>query len=103
MARGSDSTSIYPETLNIPAGASILVTALPGQISVLLKYVSGGSLAFSNVGDSYGCSFAVAQQYVFTAGEAIGFDSTGSFYLSAFGATVVAFMTRMRTAGTGFS
>lgn len=98
---GTDPQSLYPEIIAIPAGASLLVTPVPGQMSVLVKYFSGGSLSITNVVDATGSSNAIAQQYVFSASEALSFDSVGSFYLTATGSTSVAHMIRIRSSGTG--
>lgn len=101
MSRGTDQATFYPETLAIPPGASALISPLPGQLSTIIKYSSGGSLAITNVADAYGSTFATAQAYLFSAGEALSFDDVGDFYLTATGATAVCYLFRGRTSGTG--
>lgn len=108
MSRATDGGSLYPERIAVPCGASllgasILITPLPGQLSVMLKndFNNGGSLTISNIVDTYGSSSAISQQYLIGLAEIISFDMTGSFYLSAFGATQTVWLLRIRSQGTG--
>jgi hypothetical protein len=101
--RSVDGETLYPETIAIPAGASIKISPIAGQLSTLLKYPpeSSGSLSITNIVDSTGSSNAIAQRYILGVGEILSFDSTGPFYLTATGSTVVCQMLRIRTSGTG--
>ncbi len=98
---GTDLATLYPETIHISPGASTLILPLAGQMSVLLKYGSGGSLSITNISDSAGSSLAVAQLYLLGTSEILSFDTVSAFYLSATGATVVCYMLRGRSSGTG--
>lgn len=98
FGRPYDVFTFYPEQIAISAGASLLVPAMPGQMGVQIKYLSGGSLLLSNIGDSTGSSNAIAQSYLFGTSEApLLVNMIGAFYLSAVGATAVANVIRFRT------
>lgn len=109
MIRSQDIKSIYPETLVIASGVNTVITPLPGQIDVTIKYHSGGTAFISgstffygpSIGfTAYGCSFATAQQYLLSAGEIFKFQGTGEFRLSISGATTTLYMAR--GVGAGF-
>lgn len=98
---GTDIQTLYPETLIIPSGASTLISPIAGQMSVVLKYGTGGSLSISNVSDSAGSSLASAQLYIMGTSEILSMDTVGGFYLTATGATVTCYLLRGRSSGTG--
>lgn len=97
--RSTDIHSLYPETLHIPTGATCTISPIPGQLSVTVKYGSGGTLWFQGASFSSGSSFAVAQRYLIGSSDVLTFHGAGPFRLEATGATVVAYIVRGRSAG----
>lgn len=96
--RSDDIFSVYPETLVIGPSLTALVTALPGQISVTLKYGSGGTLWFLGSSMTGGCTFASTQQYLIGGSEIFNMANSGQFRLGTTGATVICYLARGRTA-----
>lgn len=90
---------LLPETVNLSAGQTVLISALPGQIGVTVKYVSGGTLSFISAtltinAQAYGVSLAASQKYIIGTSEIFNFDGSGSFTLLAEGVTTVFSMIR---------
>lgn len=74
------------------------ITAFPGQIGLQLKILSGSSLEFGgsyvlgNTGAT--TAFTWGNGYLVGGTEILSFNGTGSYYLAATGATVVALVLR---------
>lgn len=97
--RSTDIYSIYPETLVIGTSITVLVSPLPGQLSVGLKWGAGGTLWFYGSSISGGCTFATAQQYLIGGAEIVNLASSGPFKLGVSGATTTVYMYRGRSMG----
>ena len=97
--RSVDVHSLYPETLTIGSSLSVLVSPLPGQLTVTLKYGSGGTLWFSGSTLTTGCTFATAQRYLMASTEIFNFVGAGQFKLEVTGATTTVYLVRGRSAG----
>lgn len=102
----SDVFSNYPELLALPAGVTAVISSIPGQLGLILKYVSGGSLSVLRNPEPYagtttvGTSFATAGLYTLATTEILNVSMAGDMYLIATGATCVANMLRLRSQGT---
>lgn len=103
MSQRDDVFGIYPETIAIATGTTALIQPIPGQIGMILKYVSGGSLAlvgatFPIVADGVkysGTTFAINNLYTLGTSEILNIDMSGPLYLyNTGGATVVASLLR---------
>lgn len=104
-----DIFAFFPETLFIPSGGTMTINPIPGQISAILKYVSGGSLAvIKNPGSSYavagqtliGTSFTPSFIYTLGTNEVLNVMSSGPIVLFAAGVTCVANLLRGQSQGT---
>lgn len=90
-----DIFTLFPETLAIPAGATAVINPLPGQMGMLMKYVSGGSILIQGAtflgvnGNSVGSSYAINQQYILGTAEILSIDMSGLLYVQATGSTSV--------------
>lgn len=99
-----DVFGMYPETIAIATGTTALIKPLPGQIGMILKYVSGGSLAIvgttfpitsSGSAATSGTTFAINNLYTIGTSEILNVDMSGDIYLfNTGGATVVASLLR---------
>ncbi len=92
---------LYPETIVIPTGASVLISPIPGQLVSHVRYGTGGSLSITNISDAAGSSLSAGVAYLFQDNEILSLNMVSSFYLSATGATVTAYLLRGRSPGTG--
>lgn len=93
MAREDDIHSHVGERHVIGLSQIVGVTVLPGQVSTLFKYFSGGSLEIG------GASLTWGSGYLMAVGEALSIDNAATFYLAATGATTIAYSLRGRSAG----
>ena len=89
----------YPEQLALPAGTTAPIKPVPGQIGLILKYVSGGSLSIIGASNSVGSTFAISQLYTLGTAEILNIAQSGTIYLLGSGSTSVAQMLRLRSAG----
>lgn len=108
-----DVARLWPETLAIPSGVTCEVKPVDGQVGIILKYVSGGSLSIlatskNSVGQSFlrattGCSFALGNslgtQYTLATSEIMNINMCDSLFLFATGATNVCSILRLRSVG----
>lgn len=69
------------------------VTISAYQNASIIKYYSGGSLEIG------GASLTWGQGYLFSGGEALSIQSSGTYYLVATGATVIAMVLKGKTSG----
>lgn len=102
--RDEDTKYVYPETIHIAAGVTMMVLPMPGQLGLQLKYVSGGSLSvvgstFTQYGVVHGCTYAVNNIYTLGTSEILSLNQSGPLYLMGTGATVVANMFRRLSSG----
>lgn len=83
------------EGLRVSIGLSQIrgITIVPGQNACVVKYFSGGSLEIG------GPSLTWGSGYMFSASEAISMQSSGTYYLAATGATVIAMIFKGKTSG----
>lgn len=88
------------QRLNVGVSAIIGVTAVPGQLSVALQYMSGGTLEIFNPVYGFTGTPVTGQGYPIVAGAAFGFDCAGTFFLASTGATSVVAV--MRGLAKGF-
>ena len=98
----SDRLSVYaeyPEQLALPSGVTAPILAISGQVGVILKYVSGGSLSIIGASSSIGSTYATGQLYTLGTGEILNISQSGTLFLQASGATCVAQILRLRGAG----
>lgn len=93
MGREQDIHNLRSERVVVGLSTIHGVTVLPGQVGVLVKYFSGGTLEIG------GQSLTWDAGYIFADSEAISIDSAGSFYLAATGATVTAMVLKGLSAG----
>lgn len=97
MARTDDVFQFLPERINVGLSSIIGVTVWPGQVSVSLKYFTGGTL---EVGGTYAVTagatvaFTWGKGYVMDTAESLSSNMSGIFYLAATGATVTAMLIR---------
>lgn len=99
-----DVFGMYSETIAIATGTTALIRPLPGQIGMILKYISGGSLAI--IGATFGVTapggavysgttFALNNLYTLGTSEILNVDMSGDIYIyNTGGATVVAGLLR---------
>jgi len=89
----NDIRDLLAETLVIGTSLNATITAVPFQVSALLKWVGGGSLViqggtFTNQGVVYGSTFATNNQYLVDTNEIVALQLSGDIVLSAIGATM---------------
>ncbi len=89
----------YPEQLALPAGVTAPIPAIAGQIGIILKYVSGGSLSIVGASNSIGSTYAIGQIYTVGTSEILNLNQSGTLYLLGSGSTCVAQILRLRSAG----
>lgn len=104
-----DVARIWPETLAIPSGVTCEVKPVQGQVGIVLKYVSGGSLSIlattrnpngiSFVQGTSGCTFAISNLYTVGTNEILNISMCDSLFLLASGSTNVCSILRLRTLG----
>jgi hypothetical protein len=98
----SDRESVYaeyPEQLALPAGVTAPILAMRGQIGVILKYISGGSLSVVGTSTALGSTYAIGQLYTLGTGEILNISQSGTLFLQGGGSTCVAQILRLRSAG----
>ena len=98
MARTDDVFQFLPQQLVIGLSQIFGVTIGAGQVSVSLKWFSGGTL---EIGGTYVLSstgvttaFTWGTGYVLDTTESLSSNMSGNFYLAASGSTVVAMLLR---------
>lgn len=79
--------------LSIGLSQIVGVTVAPGQNASIVKYYSGGSLEIGGASLTWGAG------YLFNANEVISIQSSGTYYLAATGATVIAMIFKGKTSG----
>lgn len=99
MGRMNDIFALYPETITMAAGTSCIIQAIPGQLSVTLKYGSGGTLYFRGSSQSFGCSYTTIQRYPIGTSEVFNFSGAGQFSVEVQGATTIFHIVRSQSAG----
>lgn len=110
MAREDDVRSIFTQRITLASGATLMVTPIPGQVSLILKLISGGTLEISGsdgfttngAGITYAINGITGGQgsgsfYPIATSEDISMASSGIFYLVASGATCVVALMRGRS------
>ncbi len=104
MNQRDDVLALYPETIAIPTGTTALIQPIAGQVGMILKYVSGGSLAiigatFQQFGSTIsGTTFAINNLYTLGTSESLNIDMSGPLYLyNTGGATTVASLLRTQS------
>ena len=98
----SDRSSVYaeyPEQLALPAGVTAPILAIAGQVGIILKYVSGGSLSVVGASNVIGSTYAIGQLYTLGTGEVLNISQSGTLFLQGGGSTCVAQILRLRGAG----
>jgi len=93
MGREQDIHALRASRHDIGLSTITGVTVLPGQIGVVIKNFTGGSLEIGGTGLTWG------EGYLMGAGEAVSIDSAGTFFLAATGATVTAMVLKGLSAG----
>lgn len=99
----SDVFNLYPEVLTLATGVTSVVQPIPGQLGVILKYVSGGSLGIlrnpeaESGATTVGASFATSGLYTVGSAEILNISLAAPLYLYATGATCIANLLRLRT------
>jgi hypothetical protein len=94
---------VYPERFNLASGVTLYIPPLPGQISMTLKYISGGSLSVIGSSFGYGITLPViaSQVYTINDNELLNFNTSGGILLIATGSTAIFDVLRGRSAGFG--
>lgn len=94
--------SFLAERIAVGLSTIVGVTAWPGQVSVLMKIVSGSSLEIGGTycldGSGATTAFTWGKGYLISTTEA-RYNMIGQFYLAATGATVVVEVLRERSPG----
>lgn len=96
-----DSFAQYPETLFLSGTATI--APMPGQIGMILKYVSGGSLSILGTSMAVGSTFGASMLYTLGTNEVMSGNICGNLRLQITGATCIANLMRMVSAGTSLA
>lgn len=98
-----DVKTLFPEVLTLATGVTSILQPIPGQLGVILKYVSGGSLGILRNPDTesgattVGASFATSGLYTVGSAEVLNVSLAGPLYLFATGATCIANVLRLRS------
>lgn len=105
MAKELTAFGFAPTLITVlPTGASaLLIQCLPGEVSGIIKYFSGGSLEIMNApfgATSPGTSLAPGTGYLMGSGEAVTYTGAARYYLVATGATTQAYL--LRGLGQGY-
>lgn len=81
--RSNLSSDILPYRANIGLSQLIGITGLPGQISISIQYISGGTLEIASLGASIGWG----QGWLVPAQSIVSMDLTSTLWLASSGAT----------------
>lgn len=95
MARESISSDLLPQRINVGLSSLIGITGLPGQMSISLQYLSGGTLEIVSLGASIGWG----QGWIIPAQSIISADTSGTLWLASSGATTTIMVLRARSQG----
>jgi hypothetical protein len=101
MSQRDEIFSIIPERFTVGLSSIVGVTAFGGQNSVMLRYISGGSL---EIGGTYAAAsgattpFTWGKGYLVSSNE-IAFNQMGTFYMAATGSTTVVHVLRFQAPG----
>lgn len=96
MAREQISGDVLPLQINVGLSALVGVTGLPGQMSVSLQYIAGGSLEIVSLGASIGWGSG----WPIPASSIVTIDTGGTVWLaSSGGATTIVAVLRARSQG----
>lgn len=96
MGRETDVSRVLTSQVVVPAGATlaVLVTQLPSESALTLKYVSGGTAYI--LGFTAGMSLTAAELatgastgYVLGSTEVLSFGGAAQFYVGSLGATSI--------------
>lgn len=96
--------SMKTERINVGVGSTVatLVSPEPGQLNIVLKYFSGGTLEI--IGCSLGVTLTAAQLasanqtgYLMGTSEILTIDGPARFYLSSTAATTIVMVLRGRS------
>jgi len=90
----SDIFSFVGKKLFIPPATVSSIAVVAGLNSIIIKFAAGSSLEFG------GATLANGNGYLMTLGEVLAFDTRGTFYLAATGATATAYLISGKTDGT---
>lgn len=93
MAKDDDIFSLVGQKHTIGLSSIVGISVIPGVVSVLVQYGTGGSLEIG------GATLTWGQGFLFKVDQGISLDNAGTFYLAATGATVTAYTLRGRSAG----
>lgn len=97
MARNRDVFQFISERVTVGLSGFIGLTALPGQIAMTVKYMSGGTL---EIGGSYSLvngvstAFSWGNGYQLSSSEIFNANMSGGYLLAASGATSIAHVIR---------
>lgn len=107
--RADDVFAVFPETITMPAGTTIAINPIQGQLGIIMKYVSGGSLSIYGatyntdiLGATYttaGASYSTALLYTLGTSEILNIALSGKVNVLATGATLVFQVMRLRSQG----
>lgn len=100
MSRSEDISIFKPERLDVGVSQVVGVTLVAGQISIILKYFSGGSLEVIDPLAQGGQTVLGGSGYMLATSEALNSSMIGTFYLTATGSTATAMLLRGKTIGT---
>jgi len=94
-----DVGSVYPEQLAIGPGTQCDIIQMPGQNSISIKWMGGGSLSIVGSSLSVGCTFAFANLYTLAITEIVNTNLMGTISLLASGVTTTVQVLRYKTPG----
>lgn len=94
MARDLTAYGVHvTQVIILPTGASaLLMNPIDGEISSLIKYVSGGSLEIRHADPGSTNTITAGLGYIMGTNEVLNFDGAVRYYLCATGATTVAYI-----------
>lgn len=77
----------------LPTGASaLLIQPINGEMSTVVKYVSGGSLEIQQAPYGTTKTITLNQGYIFGTTEFLSFTGAARYYLAATGATTIVYL-----------
>lgn len=94
MSREVDIHDLAAGPVYVGMSSILGISTIAGMLATVIKYGSGGSLEIGGTDLTWG------NGYLYTVGEALTFDSAGTIYLAATGATVTAYVIKGKSAGT---
>lgn len=88
------SYNMVVQRLNVGPSAIIGITAVPGQLSLGIQYLSGGTLEIMSPSYGFTGTPVSGQGYPIQAGLQYNFDCAGTIYLASVSATSVVSVVR---------